>query len=324
MNILDSQACWPETEKLHEKIKQACQHSVPTQGQTALLNSLQQINPDYQFERVLSRGGWYRPGGVIDQNGTRITDNLEEWIYSESDGSLQEFLYTYSESDLYVTRFQGQTHYLVSKTGTGAGDFLQLEVEVVQEVIDRHLLDYNNLPESLEDIIDPIDYTRIEAKEITGPRYLFRKISSISEVINKLHSLNEEKSKIERFMQAWDNSSASEYASFCEHWVLSLLEYTDAYGEEKISVKPISTYQGKLPEINQLPIPRGAKLSNLIHSFDRELAYPMAWFFYMLTDQSVSYHVAESIHKDLMGAYDYLPRRDLEILIDWYDNPYSL
>ena len=49
----------------------------------------------------------------------------------------------------------------------------------------------------------------------------------------------------EHFMDAWDSSSASENASFCEHWVLSLREYTDSYDQPDISVKPVSTYKGK-------------------------------------------------------------------------------
>ncbi len=315
---------WSASPDIADVVKKACHCAVPVADHAALLNSLQQAIPEYEFQLMISRGGWHRMGGVVDRDGSRIADHLEEWVVKEADGSVQNFLDNYLESDYYITRFQGETHYLVASTGPRACDFLQLEVEAVQEMVERRLISDDELPDSLEDIIDPMEYAFAETKEIAGPRYIFRRITSVAEFITNLAAIHEGKSNIERFLQSWDNSSASEHALFCHHWVLGMREFTDAYGEPGVSVKPITTCVNNPPELNQLPLPRGSKLAILIHDFDRQVGYPMAWFFFMLTHMSVSYHVAESIHQDLMGAYAYLPQRDLRILIDWYDNPYSL
>ena len=66
------------------------------------------------------------------------------------------------------------------------------------------------------------------------------------------------------------------------------------------------------------------QLANLIHGFDRHMGYHFAWYFHMLTLRRVSYKLAEAVHADQMGAFDYLPARDLTLLREWYDAPYSL
>jgi hypothetical protein len=71
-------------------------------------------------------------------------------------------------------------------------------------------------------------------------------------------------------------------------------------------------------------IGRGAALANLIHGFDRHRGYHFAWYFHMLTQRRVSHKLAEAVHADLMGAFDYLPPKDIGVLRDWYDAPYSV
>jgi len=44
----------------------------------------------------------------------------------------------------------------------------------------------------------------------------------------------------------------------------------------------------------------------------------------MLSHREVPHQLAESIHKDQMGAYDYLPARDLKVLRDWSAQPYGI
>jgi len=38
----------------------------------------------------------------------------------------------------------------------------------------------------------------------------------------------------------------------------------------------------------------------------------------MLTRRLVSHRLAEAVHADQMGAFDYLPARDLAVLRDWH------
>jgi hypothetical protein len=293
-------------------------------GHDALLAGLKQAFPGLTFSNALTRGGWYRIGGVVAADGARVADNVAAWAEQESGGDMAALLEKYADARYLATRLNGQTHYLVASSGPGAADFIQLEVEEVQEVVDRVLLDPEALPDSLEELVDPIDYQRLEPKPVGEPRYLFRRITPVAAYLEKLAASSETPLKIRRFFQDWEHSSAGESGPLCGKWVLNLREYTDGYGEPVMQVRPVTTFGGDLAELDPDATVRGAKLANLIHDFDRSVGYPMAWYFYMLTRKKVSPRVAEAIHNDLMGAYAYLPARDLKVLNAWIADPYAV
>jgi hypothetical protein len=294
------------------------------QGREALLQNLNQVSPGLQFSSALSRGGWYRIGGVVNAEGKRIADNLANWAEQESAGDIVALLDKYADAEYYATRLNGQTHYLVAVTGPAAADFIQLEVEELQEELDRLIVDPAWQPDSVEEFVDPIDYPRQEPKAIGSPRYLFRRITPVAAYLDKLVDGSESTPAIQRFFQDWENSSAGEVSPLCHKWVLHLREYTDGYGEPVQQVRPISTYSDTLTELDPAACVHGATLANLIQDFDRRVGYPMAWYFYLLTRKKVSPRAAEAIHHDLQGAYDYLPPRDLRVLKAWIENPYTL
>lgn len=302
----------------------ACMESNPESGHTSLLQQLHDRVPDLSFEPVLTRSGWYRIGGLVAEDGSRITDNLATWAERESGGDVSALYNKYEHEPLFATRLNGKTHYLVAQTGVRAQDFIQLEVEELQEVINRPLFEADTIPDSIEEIIDPVEYTRLDEKPVSGPRYLFRRVIPIADYLKEMITKADSKLSVVRFMTDWERSSAGESAVFCKHWVLSFHEYTDGYGEPKINAKPITTYSDDIPVIADSDVPRGAELANLIHGFDRLIGYPMAWYFFMLTHKQVSHQIAESIHSDLMGAYAYLPARDMQVLQDWYDHGYGV
>ncbi|VAX10078.1 hypothetical protein MNBD_GAMMA25-1755 [hydrothermal vent metagenome] len=294
----------------------------------ALLEKLLHIYPELKFEHILSRGGWYRTGGVVNSQGQSVTDNLRKWVESESDGDINKLLDRYAESDFIATRLLGKTHYFVAQIGDAAKDFVQLEVEELQEVQDHYLLNEDCLAEDIEDIIDPSDTEKLSPEPVAELRYLFRKMTSISDFIHtmteKMLGKNKAFIPIQRFMQDWDRSSSKEARCFCQHWVLALQEHTDAWGEPIMQAKPVSTYQPALPQMEVKAENRGSTLATLVHGFDHKIGYPMAWYFFMLSHREVPFQLAEVIHKDLMGAYDYLPAKDLKILKDWSETPYGI
>jgi len=149
----------------------------PRPHHSALLEIANRIRPGCAFRSALNRGGWYRSGGVIQADGTRIADNLESWARAEldaCDGDMAEFVERYAQRDLLVTRHTGRTHYFVATYGPAPVDFLQLEVEELHEVLDRKLLDADNPPDDLQELIEPIAPVVQEAQAIGAPRYRFR------------------------------------------------------------------------------------------------------------------------------------------------------
>lgn len=305
---------------LSVRLAQVCRDLASGAGIDALLAAVQTERPDLEVRHVMTRSGWHRLGGVVDLEGSRIAHNLAEWAESESGGDIDELLFKLSDVQYFATRLNGHTHYLVAPTGPLARDFIQIEIEELQEVLDRTLSDPDWFPETLAEFVDPFEFPRVQPDTVGAPRFLFRRLTHIPDLIGSPDA----GPKLRRFLDDWDRSSTAESDAFCHHWVLAIREYLDRDGEGRMSAKPVSALTGRIPALPDGAVERGARLANQIHGFDREAGYPFAWYFHMLTSREVSHELAEAVHADLMGAYDYLPARDLKVLRDWYREPYGL
>ncbi len=310
------------------KISKGCDDTPLSSDHELLLNKLQKINPQQPFVHVLTRGGWHRTGGIVNAKGERVADKLREWLEIESAGDVNHLINQYADSGFIATRLIGKTHYFTAQTGEAAEDFIQLEIEELYEVQDHILFSSELFADDIEDIIYPVDVEKIPAELVTEPHYIFRRMTSIEDFMQSMseHTMNRSSKfiSIQRFMQDWQHSSAKEVGAFCHHWVLSLQEYTDSWGESIKQAKPVSTFTGDIPLIKLNNENRGSRLANLVRSFDQIIGYPMAWYFFMLSHSEVPHQLAAAIHNDLMGAYDYLPVRDLKVLKDWSEKPYGL
>lgn len=113
-------------------------------GPTALAREIGKRLPGHAFRQVLCRGGWYRLGRVVDAQGERVAPNLEAWAAAQlddRDGDIAALLEDYAGSGLRATHLSGRTHYLVAPAGKDSGDFLQLEIEDLQETLAHPLFD---------------------------------------------------------------------------------------------------------------------------------------------------------------------------------------
>ncbi|NCC41266.1 MAG: hypothetical protein EOM21_17905 [Gammaproteobacteria bacterium] len=305
---------------LELRIAEACAALHPTAEPPLLVAAVQDLMPDTEVRLVLSRGGWHRPGGVVTAEGQRVALAIQEWAERESGGDVDELVFKVADLGLRATRLDGRTHYLVAPTGPGARDFLQIEVEELTEVLDRELIQPDWFPDSIAELVDPLDFPHLEPTPVDAPRLVFRRLLRVADWA----SHGDPGPRLRRFLDDWDRSSPAETEAFCHHWVLGVREYLDRDGDGHLAAKPIAV-AGEAPPVRiEGEIPRGSTLANLIHGFDRELGYPFAWYFHMLTSTQVSHRLAEAVHADQMGAYDYLPARDLKVLRDWYDAPYGL
>ena len=311
-----------------DQIATICESTAIDAEHQLFLKKLANVFPDLTFSLVLTRTGWHRTGGVIDVEGNRIAINLRTWLEEEQVGDIEDLVIKYADSGYIATGLSGKTHYFVAQTGESAKDFIQLEVEELQEVKGHILFENENLFDDIEDIINPVDVEYLEHEPVASPYYVFRRVTAINEFVQSMaDSLQVKGNKyrsIQRFMYDWDRSSAHEIGPFCHHWVLSLQENTDAWGERILQAKPVNTFVEDLPLMKLNGIHRGSELARLIHGFDHDIGYPMAWYFFMLSHKEVPHQLAEAIHKDLMGAYDYLPAKDLKVLKEWSKQPYGI
>ena len=196
-------------------VARACAASDPERGADGLIAGLGRLWPDLAFRPVLTRGGWYRPGGVVDIDKQRIAESMRLWAESQTcSGDIQQVLDACLQRQLFATRLVGRTHYLTAQTGEAAADFVQLEVEELQEVLERYLSDPDWLPDSPEEFIDPLDFPHVEPEPVSTPRLAFRRIFSARELLDS-PGPNPVKGLL-RFMADWDRSSAARSGHFCD------------------------------------------------------------------------------------------------------------
>lgn len=299
-------------------VAQACAGSDPSRGAADLLAGLGKLWPALSFKTVLTRGGWYRSGGVVSIDKQRIADSIRVWAEQQARGDLQQLLDHCLQAPLFATRLVGKTHYLTAQTGQAAADFMQLEVEELQEVLDRYLSDPDWLPDSLEEFIDPLDYPSTEPEPVGAPRLVFRRMFSARELIDPRAAQPME--SLSRFLGDWDRSSAAESGHFCDHWVFGIQESTDSDGEAQLIAHPVSTHTTE--RVSSSTAINGAELANLLQHFDRETGYPMAWFFHMVAFAGVPHTIGLQIADDHDHGFNYLPTRDLDLLRRWLASPY--
>jgi hypothetical protein len=305
---------------LEGRIAGACIRELGSVTPAGILLRIQTEVPELDFHYATARSGWHRLGGVVGADHRSIANDIETWAEQESGGDMDLLLDKCAEIRGFVTKLEGSTHYLTAATETGAADFIQVEIEQLQEVIDRPLWDPDWMPDDLADFCDPLDFPRLNPEPVGPPRLLFRRLVRVADFL----ASDDAGRQIKRFFSDWDRSSAGDSARFCDHWILSMREYRDTQGDGRMSAKPVLLLQGEELAATDGEIGRGATLANLIHAFDRRCGYHFAWYFHMLTQRQVSYRLAESVYADLMGAFDYLPAKDIAVLRDWYAEPYSV
>lgn len=281
----------------------------------ALLRRLAAQFPELPWIITMSRGGWHRSGGVVDQARQHIADSLRHWAEDEQQGNLADLLNHCLATPLFATRLMGKTHYLTAPTGPGPADFVQLEVEELQEALERSLSDPQWLPDSLEEFIDPLEYPPMEYEAIGPVRYVFRRLFHIPELLQGLPQ--RDRQNLQRFMHDWQHSNAADSGHISRHWVLMVRDE----GGHLSSARPIAAqyHQDPPPELLTL---RGADLANWIQQFDRDAGYSMAWYFHMLASNKVPQALATHVAEDHRGGFSYLPERDLAVLEEWLRGPY--
>lgn len=305
------------------RIADACAAIRPERGEGELLVTLKALFPKLEFCCVLVRGGWHRPGGVVDLDKRHVAESLREWAERESDGDVVTLMDKFRGQQLFATCVAGSTHYLVASTGKRAADFVQLEIEELQEVLDHYLNDPDWLPDSLEEFIDPLDCPRLEPEPVGEPRFVFRRLLPVNALAGALQDGNASQDRLVRFMRDWDESSATK-ARFCKHWVLAVREYSDQYGIPRTSARPVATDDCALPKPGVGAVERGAALATRLHGFDREAGYPMAWYFHLLAAPGAAMQIIPAVLEDHADGYDYLPPADLDVLRRWQEFPYAV
>lgn len=299
----------------------------PRPHHSALLDVANRIRPGCTFRYALNRGGWYRQGGVIKADGARVADNLEAWARAGLDacaGDMHEFADIHAGSNLLVTRHTGRTHYFVAAYGPAPADFLQLEIEELQEVLDRNLLDADNPPEDLHELIEPLAPDLLEAQAVGAPRYRFRRLIDMRQAVAKVSFGDGRKSALPRLLSEWSHSSAAARGHFSDHWIVALREHQDRYRNPMLSVSLISRHARELKPFQWNIALSGVELSAQLQAFDRAAGYISAWYFHLVAGTFTPPKIAYAVARDLEADFHYLPDTEAALIRSWVAAPYSV
>lgn len=321
-----AQSTHPALTRLAHLLAEACVQIPVAQGPAGLTRELARIAPQYDFREVLARGGWYRLGGVVDAQGRHIADDLEHWAQEElanHDDDLAAVAAAHADIHLRATRLTGKTHYWVARTGNGAADFLQIEIEELQEVACHPLFPDGAVPATLEDLVDPRDACPGSQPALGMPFYTLRRVTDIADFLAGMRAQKPEPQPAHRFVADWERSSAGHASDFSNHWVYAVREHLDRYRQPIRSASPVAALNGAPPRFEGAHGARGLALAAALQQFDKQLGYPMAWFFHMLTTRSVPHAVATVVVEDVQGGFNYLPDRDVRVVRDWLHRPYG-
>ena len=139
--------------------------------------------------------------------------------------------------------------------------------------------------------------------------------------INKYHI---QEHPVQRFMDDWNRSSALQKAVLSDDWIVRPFRHTGRFGEQQINVEIVNTQRKNVPQLDDISGKKGVSLHNLLTRFDRQAGYPFAWFFYMVKGKLVTPQSGVAVFKDISGDFSYLPERDVAVLKDWINTPYSV
>jgi len=316
---------WTEyCKSLAPAIVETCAKVAVSSGPGALVKALGVALPDWKFRHAMSRGGWYRLGGILDGDGRRISDSLETWVedaLDQRDGDFHQLIDDFADRPLYATRLVGQTHYLVATAGDGTDEFLQLEIEDLQEMRVHQL--FANEPGSLEELVDPRGGAD-NPVAVGLPFYTFRRIQHVGAFLRRMLAQKPEPAAIHRMLDDWTKSSAANTSAYCNHWVIATREHLDRYHQPVFRAQPIATLAGEPPEFDAASDTSGLELHDALTHFDRATGYPMAWYFHMLTTKAVPHWVARTVVEDSLAGFAYLPQRDVDVVRGWLHRPYAV
>ncbi len=316
-------------DELSHRVAELCVRIPATVGPAVLARQLAVLAPDLAFREVLSRGGWYRLGGVVDAEGAHVADDLEAWAERELGAhgdDMAALCDDYIDRGLRATRLTGRTHYFVAAIGSGATDFVQLEIEELQEMICHPLFTDDSLPSGVEELVDPRRSHATcgaGAQPLGAPFLAMRRLMPVATFLARMRQQKPEAQPIHRFVAAWEASSAGTATQFSNHWVIAVREHLDRYRQAILHATPVAALNGTPPKFAAAFGMRGLPLRDAMLRYDKAIGYPMAWFFHMLTTKSAPHTLANAVIDDVQAGFHYLPDRDVQVVKEWLYQPYG-
>lgn len=317
-------SCVPDESTVQRLIAEI-EASTPRPHHASLLAAAARLVPDCPCRFALTRGGWYRSGGLIRTDGERVADNLEDWVAREladCGDDLGKFMDRHGDSALLATRHTGRSHYFVAQYGPDPAQFLQLEVEELQEVLDRHLWNDASPPGDTQELLNPLRPASVPAQAVGAPYYRFRRLTDLQQVATRLSGPTAGAPGLIRFLWEWAGSRADRH--FSEHWIVALREHHDRYKNRVLTATPVSLNARSIKSFHWNSALRGLDAARQLQAFDRAAGYPGAWYFHLVAGGLTPREMATAVMHDIESGYVYLGDAETALLRGWLREPYSV
>ena len=129
--------------------------------------------------------------------------------------------------------------------------------------------------------------------------------------------------KARRLFDDWAASSAgASGARLCEHWVMSMTDYTSVKGVLVLELIPSWTTRQKLAEVDASKGDCYTFFGKL-QTLDRRVKVPFGWYFFMLHGNRVSNEAGERVLRDAEAGLIVLPEIDYRVLKGWKAHLYG-
>ena len=161
------------------------------------------------------------------------------------------------------------------------------------------------------------------AQAVGAPRYRFRRLTDLRNVLARLQSPVGTLPGLTRFMREWDNSRAVA-THFCEHWIVALREHHDRYNNVVLSAVPVSRHARELKPFHWNEELRGLDVANQLRAFDRAAGYPGAWYFHLVAGGLTPRAMATVVMHDIESGFGYLSDAETVLLQGWLSEPYTV
>lgn len=308
---------------------------------------------------------WRSRRKVIAADGSVVHDDHEVWLglqLAADEGDATATHRRLSEANLRLATCELTTLSLVQDNGGAPADFLQMEVIVEDEWIDRRLMAPSwRDPVDLRDLIDESAGEELigAARERLRPStYRLEKAVDMAAFVDELDAVEAARrarsrhrrfpvtdvrtgvvemltqddlsqdwdrypSSAQRLFNDWQLSSAGRSgARWCAHWVAQTNDHSDPASGRSLTLIPSWTFGPQLAEVEGR---KGSvyELYGKLQKLDARVKVPFGWYFFMLHGNRVDRLAAERVLEGAEAGLIVLAEHDYRILKAWCDQPYG-
>ncbi|AGG89145.1 hypothetical protein R2APBS1_2022 [Rhodanobacter denitrificans] len=348
-----------------EEVVATCQ---PTRNHSALLDHLRR-EPALAAARLATTRGdtWLHRRKVFGADGTLVADDHEAWLAEQvarDGGNVRATCARLDNAGYRLSQCKITTLYVVAAGHSGTpSDFLQIEVDLEEEVLDRELRPGGawRMPRTLDELQREADQgleLPLAQRLPVRPRaYRLRRIVDVEAWLQVADAMEDARREAicgrryrvtssetpgatiqtpDELFPGWDRFPAKHRRFFrdwrrssaaphrlCDQWVLKLTDWTDPRDGRR-SLDMVPMWVFSRP-LAKVNAAKGSdyEFYGTLEKLDRRTGVTFGWFFYMLHGNRVEADAGRRVIRAAEAGTIVMPECDYRVLKDWEAEPYG-